>query len=420
MSFLTDYLEYCRITEAPEIYDQFSGLSTISSLVSRRVWLNLGHFRCYPNLYIILVGGAGGRKTTAMDVSLDFVRSMKEIPFAGTCMTKEAVCMDMMKNCTRTFEWEGQLKEYTHYTMCLTEFSHFIAVNPAHMIDFLVTIYDREIYETKTKNKGDDIIPGPYVTMLACTTPNNILRYLKEDIISGGFSRRALFVFSNDSGDPKAIPEVTTAAEAAMGKAKEYAKELLKVKGPFVWSDEALSFYKDWYDKLFYSLATHSDPTTIGYYRSKHMQLLKIAMLLSLSESTKLVLEKAHIQAGLALLGTIESRFHKVFEGIGRNVLNSVRIKVLELLDQASCPLPEKHLKRILSCDANSFELKEVLDNLIDTEAIVTLEQKQKETGLLLRKWFAIPEVGVTWSKKSGSEFDELYQKLKARKLGEA
>src|SRR6266436_878239 len=287
-NFIKNFLTYAKGCETPELYDLWSALAVLASVVSRRVWINQGYYTIYPNLYIVLVGAPGGRKTTSMNMGKDMLRELGTIPFAATCMTKEALCRYMATQCTKQFilpnKPDAPPKTYTPITLCLTELSHFLGANQAYMIDFLTTIYDQEIYDAKTKNKGDDIIPGPYLTVLACTTPSNITRYLKEDVISGGFSRRTLFAYEIDEGEPIAFPVVTPEAAKAWEECIKWAKKLEEVAGAFEWTSEATLWYKPWYDNLFRELKNKTDMTR-GYYKSKHIQLLKIAMLVSLAET---------------------------------------------------------------------------------------------------------------------------------------
>jgi hypothetical protein len=406
INFIQNFLTYAKGCETPEMYDLWSALATLSSVVSRRVWINHGYFTVYPNLYIVLVGAPGGRKTTAMNMTKDMLREIGTIPFAATCMTKEALCKYMATQCLRTFPIPGtdRVKEYSPITMCLTELSHFLGANSAHMIDFLTTIYDQEFYDAKTKNKGDDLIPGPYLTVLACTTPSNITRYLKEDVISGGFSRRALFAFELDEGDPIAFPVITEEASQAWKSCVEWSKQLELVAGEFQWSSDAIGWYKPWYDELFYSLRTHTNIMTRGYYKSKHIQLLKIGMLIALSESTELRLTKEHLLVGLEILDKLETNLPKVFEGMGRNELAPVAARMVDLLEMAGQPVPEKKVVAEFFRDADTRELYGIIAHLASTGKIVQLEEKNKETGAVIRRLLSTPSISQAWVEKTQRE----------------
>src|SRR6267142_573929 len=362
-NFLANFLTYAEGCEAPEAFVLWSAVSTMASLVSRRVWINQGYFTIYPNMYIVLVGAPGERKTTAMVMSADILEAVGSIPFAADCMTKEAVCKYMASQCIKSFTLPGtdRVKSYTPLTFCLTELTHFLGThNSAHMIDFLVTIFDREVYATKTKHQGDDVIPGPFLNILACTTPAAVTRYLKEDVITGGFSRRALFVYEFQPGNPVAWPEVSKESAKALQDCIEWGKQLQDVAGEFQVEDGFKVWYKEWYDKLFAELKNPNEAVTNmtrGYYRSKHIQAFKVAMMLALAESKDLVLSKMHFETALAMLDKLEINLPKVYEGMGRNVLAPVAAKLVELLSMAGQPVPEKKVLTELFRDADTKEI---------------------------------------------------------------
>lgn len=407
-NFIANFLTYAEGCETPELYDLWSALTTLSSVVSRRVWISQGYYTIYPNLYVVLVGAPGGRKTTAMNMTKDMLRELGTVPFAATCMTKEALCRYMATQCAKQFQLPSMAtpKTYTPITLCLTELSHFLGANSAHMIDFLTTIYDQEVYDAKTKNKGDDIIPGPYLTVLACTTPSNITRYLKEDVISGGFSRRALFAFELDEGEPIAFPVVTTEAAQAWKDCVEWAKQLDSVMGEFRWDAPATIWYKKWYDDLFLSMKTRTDFMTRGYYKSKHIQLLKVAMLVALSTSLELVVTKDHLMVSLEMLEKLEKNLPKVFEGMGRNVLAPVAMKLVELLEMAGQPVREKVVLNELFRDADTKEIYGIIAHLQSTGKIIMLEEKDSE-GRAIRRLLTTPSIGQAWVEKNARETKE-------------
>jgi len=346
------------------------------------VWIEQGYFKVFPNLYCVLVGPAGNRKTSAMSIAKQLLRELKSVPFSAESVTKEKLVMDM-------FEQEriiGTLPEqhkaqntYSPMTIMVTELSEFLGPSSIGMINFLTTIYDQDFYECRTKNKGDVLITGPYLNLLACTTPEWITTYLRTDVISGGFSRRAIFVLETDKAGRIPFPEVTPQAKAAWQRVVEHAQRLAQVAGPFIWDPAAKAFYSDWYKNL----EMPKDETIIGYYETKHMQLLKISMLLALSEETDRILRTHHLQAGLELLKLAEENLLRVFQGIGRNELNAAAQKVLDLFDrlptktfrlgteEVTCPtIPEKDLRAVMFKTVDQQELDKVLTHLIDTDLI--------------------------------------------------
>lgn len=413
-NFIANFVNYAKGCEAPESFVTWAAVSTLASLVSRRVWVNQGYFTIYPNLYVVLVGLPGDRKTTAMVMSSDVIQAVNEIikatdptatvmPMSADCVTKEALCKYMVSNCIRKFSYKGKERQYTPITLCLTELTHFLGTgNSAHMIDFLVTIFDREVYETKTKNKGDDLIPGPFLNILACTTPAAITRYLKEDVISGGFSRRALFVYETDPGTPIAWPEVSKESSDALKACIDWGKKLQDVSGEFTPEPGFKEWYTPWYDKLFSESRQPQETMTRGYFRSKHIQAFKIAMMVALAESTDLILTVDHFKIALEMLERLEKNLPKVYEGMGRNELNAVAAKVMQLIDMAGQPIPEKKILSEMFRDADTRELYGILEHLKRVGKIVPLDEKDS-AGNVIRRCLASPQVAQEYaSRQSG------------------
>jgi hypothetical protein len=389
-SFLRDYEIVTQNNECPQSFHHFSALVALSSIVSGRVWLDLGLFTIRPNLYVILTGTPGVKKTTAMSVTKRLLRELGDaVPLSAECQTKEALVQSMASNARTCDVGKGDVPRnfvpldaecskfvYTPMTVCVTELSQFVGSgNAAHMLDFLTTIYDEEVFINATKGRGTDHLPMPYLTLLGCTVPDWITARLKDDVITGGFSRRAIFVYEHATTQRIAIPTVTPEMEAAWLRVVAKAKRLLKLKGPYQWGVGAKEFYVKWYE----GLKRPEDPLLEGWYNSVHIQMFKIAMLIAASEweSGQPVLEIVHMQISMELLKTVESNIPKVFKGVGRNELAGISNKLLELLNTGiEKKLPLRIVRRELFRDADIQEINRIIAHLKSTKQIVEVQAK--------------------------------------------
>lgn len=394
--FLVNYMQYMEGCETPPIYNRWAGLSTLASVVSRKVWINYGRFRVFPVMYIVLVGPSGGRKTTAMNVSKKFLEELGTVHLSATATTKEKLVQRMAKECVKTFTdpTNQKLTEYTPITLCLTELSQFIGTNTqlaAHMIDFLVASYDEEHYKAETIGRGTDIIPNPCINILACTTPHHIATYLKADVISGGFARRNLFVYEQDDGAPQAWPEETTEQrnqkEACLWWLQKLDQEAV---GEFKWSEEARAFWTPWYNTSFETMRKMPDSPIRGYFKSKHEQVLRVAILLALSESSKLVLERGHLEAALAVLEEAESRFNRVFMGLGRNELHTIAMQALAMIERIGGRIKEKQLHVALVREAPMKDYMEIVKYLTDISGELVQVNEPGYNGLIKARWLVL------------------------------
>jgi hypothetical protein len=167
----------------------------------------------------------------------------------------------------------------------------------------------------------------------------------------------------------------------------------MDVKGPMIWDQTAKDFYCSWY--IDHSKRNAPHPMLVGYFESKHAQLLKIATLLSLSDGFDRILTVRHLQFALEILGLAEANMAKVFAGMGRNELNPVANKILDCirmqpeverkfndLTQRVRMIPEKQLRATFFHEASSMEMDQILKHLEDTGKVERLAERNSITKI--------------------------------------
>jgi hypothetical protein len=372
MDFLTAYSTLASGNEAPEVFHRWCAISALSSLVSRRVWIDQGVFIVHPNLYIILVGDPACGKSTAMSIARKVVRQIPDVAIAPSAITLQALT-EMMGDdngpCKRVFKYnehgQDMVVGYSHITIFANELVTLLGVEPMQMINFFTDIWDNPAYENKTKNKGHDIIDGPFVTLLACMTPEVTGQLLKQSIISGGFSRRCLFVFSAERNKPVPRPQMTLEQHEALDFCKRWGNVLQKVQGPFKWTREAEAFFDSWYVKNYDRMNSVTDIITAGYLRTKDSLLIKISMLISLAKSTDLILNVEDMREALQMLDRTEGNISKVFVGAGQNKQADIAGKIVSLLQSRKTAMPEKMIIASMFQHGNQLDIKQCLEYLI-------------------------------------------------------
>lgn len=372
MGYIHDYLLFTSNTESPLDYHKWSCLSTLSVLAGRRFWFNLGPIRYYPNLYVVLVGHPGVKKSSALDRAKDVVREVKCCPIAAAQATKEFIAKTMSHEKflgKRFFTNDGLMEEYNQYAIFATELTQFIGVNPIGMLDFLTTVYTEKVYDCDTKGQGSDLVVGPYITMLACLTPEMLKGFLKMNILTGGFARRTVFVYGT-GGQIIPIPGYTPEQIAAKERCVQWGKKIQFGSGEFIMSPDARDWYVAWYTHLHTNMTEIAKPTTEGWYRTKQEILFKISMLIALSEAQegdKLVFEPAHFEiAENRFLKPMEVNLEKVFEGAGINPNAQAALQICRMLEAMDKPMSRKKLEALFFDQATDLSaLRETLDHLV-------------------------------------------------------
>jgi hypothetical protein len=405
MSFLRNYMDFTSGSEVPDNYHFWSGIFALSAIVNRQVSLSMGQYTLYPNLYVVLLGPPGNGKSLAMDTAQNLVEDIGGINFSGDAQTKESLVRYLRDVCAKSIDVAGKPQVITPIAMFATELSHLLGPNSGHMIDFLTTIYTKDKqYVTRTKNKGDDIIERPFVGLIACTTQDWITTYLKSDIIGGGFTRRVIFVNEpvGESVDDKSKrrPFLTVSPEQvkARNNVLTYANVLKSATGVFTWHPDAKATYEHWY----LTRDIPKDPDVQGYFKTKPNQVLKVAMLISLSESPDLVLRKDHFELSMALFEKTETTLTRVFQGIGRNELNAIANKAYEyiltspiraynagngIVGQARM-VEQKRLMGVMYRDAPGREVEDIIKHLIATDRVFVYAENLLDPHA--KKWLGV------------------------------
>ena len=65
-SLLKLWVEYCSIFETPYSFDVSVALSAVGAAMRRNCWFDQTDWHVYPNLPVLLVGGSGTGKDTAI------------------------------------------------------------------------------------------------------------------------------------------------------------------------------------------------------------------------------------------------------------------------------------------------------------------------------------------------------------------
>lgn len=397
MSFISNYLLAASNNESPAVFHKWSCLAAISTLAGRRFHFKLGPIVYYPHMYVCLVADPGVKKSFAMDKAKDIIRAVGGIPVAATQTTKEAITKEMSheKFPGKKFfkNGDGVMEEYNQLAIFATELTQFIGVNPLGMLDFLTTIYTEKHYDARYKNQGSDFFAGPYITMLACMTPETAKGYLKQNILTGGFSRRTVFVYGT-GGNIIPIPSFTPEQQQAVADCVAWGKEVQHQSGEFVFGPGAEEWYCNWYTNLQKNIKSIAKPNTEHYFRTKHEILFKAAMCFALSENPpgdmRILPEHFEILEK-RFFAPAEEKLERVFEGSGINPNANAAIQVCNMLESMDRPMNRKTLEGMFYDKATSIaELRETIDHLV---AVERLAQKTITlNGRLIGTVIASPE----------------------------
>lgn len=383
-------------TECPDSYATLGAFSVLSILTGRKVWLPFGTFSYVPNIYVVNVGPPGNRKSTSTDVGVDLLKAIGKVNVTCSSLSARRLA-ENMASCATIFHHNGKAITHSPLFAAPDELSDFIGMSQDGMINLLTHIYRRNHYKYETSGRGFVEVDGPYLVLNTNATPDWISNRLNDTILSEGFARRVLWPYEEIEPREIAIPEVTPEMKMMWDFMVNRGRQIASVIGEVRWNQDA----KDHFKNNHYKKKKATDPSTIGYYKSRHEQLLKLAMLLAVSELS-LDLKPVHLDLADGYLQIVEKNLSRVFERMGQNKLNSSANRIIELLRRNGGFIKERILREILFKNIKSMEFDEIMIHLVKVGKI-KMDNAGNNKLVVLRKFS-----GVDQPKKEEEEEEDL------------
>lgn len=349
MGFINDYLYYGSGDECPQEFQLWSALSLLSSVLGRKVWCMHGdYFQILPNIYVCLVGEAGSGKSTARGRVKKIVARC--FPWMSTSSSFQSFqdIVDLMANAP-TVDWkdekgeyldkiQGKIYDYRPFYIIANELASLLSTDKQNMVTFLTDIYDENEFSTGYKNQRRDNperkqrFENPYVSLLSCAVPKWFMGNLKLDLFDGGLGRRLIIVVG---GKTKLVddPVHPPGAQDALERAVAHLKLCENVYGEVRRSSDAMKWWKEWYhDKTW---RNRDDPILMQFDETMPVQVLKVAMLLCMSEHPfTMTIERVHLIAARDMLFALRPSIQKLTSGLGRNEIAGIGAQLIEHLDR--------------------------------------------------------------------------------------
>lgn len=232
MDFFQKYLNYIGRSEAPAIYHRWSLMTAIGAMLGRRIWLEHGSFEIYPNMYVMLLGSSGVRKSTSIKIIKRLIREAGYDSIAADRTSKEKFLMDLAGESNEHDAGGhvgGNLESYLDQDLfggspqddreifvMADEANDFFGVGNMEFLSILGSLWDyKGGYLCRYKTGKSFTIQNPTVSILSANTPTNFAAAFPPEILGQGFFSRILLIHGESNGIRIPFPTSPTAAATA-------------------------------------------------------------------------------------------------------------------------------------------------------------------------------------------------------------
>lgn len=331
-SFLDLYLDYTKNQESPELFHLWVAYTLIGSVLGKKCWFDKGYYRLHCNLFTVLVAGSAfARKSTAVDMGVGFLESVRSLSVVNGRITPEKFLQRMSDESEYVPEL---LKSICKPTLIHADELNVFLTRQSYgdpMIGILTRLFAcPPSFSNETKHGNSDYLYNPYISIIACTTPQTIARSIPQAALDEGFGNRVMWIFQDVSDRENALPRLSPEEEMAKVILAKKLEEISAIGGEFHFTPAAEKWYTEWYHT--YRKSTPPDPRVIGMYSRKHDHLIRISMILSASMGT-LEMDEAVAEAALMSLDQMEACAPAAFAELGGDE-SSARVARLKSLMQ--------------------------------------------------------------------------------------
>jgi hypothetical protein len=248
------------------------------------------------------------------------------------------------------------------------EFGTFYKPSGDIMIDGLTALFDgRKKFDSSTIIRGIELAAKPCINLLAATTPIWIAENLTEGMVGGGFMSRVIPVYEERVRRRQMFYEGLDhdALARIRGNLVTDLHHLSSnIEGEFSLSEEAKTFFEEWYVATADKYMKEADRRLHGYFERKPAHALKVAMLLHLAYSDELILEINDVKAALTVLEQTERQMLRVFQAVGKNPYTVDMDQIEEFVSEKGVVTKRELLNRFYHA-ATPDILLQLLDALV-------------------------------------------------------
>lgn len=377
--FLQSYLSYTSETECPVVFHRWSCLAVLGAWLGRNYTLPFGHSDIVPNLYTMLMGSPGTRKSTAIKIATGLIRAAGYETIAADRSTKEKFLLDLAGEDDKYDPKKDDILsqnlfgseegEPAQILIAADEFNSFIGNGNIEFLSMLGVLWDYNgVFKNRVKNSKSIEISNPTVSILAGNTPVGFTLAFPIESIGQGIFSRILLVHGEPTGKRITFPKHPDPQDTA-----EIIKHLQAIKiqanGSATLSPEAESLL----DKIYKSWKGVDDVRFESYSNRRFTQLLKLCLILSAARISTTISEHDVIYANTILVHT-EHSMPQALGSFGKAKHSDVSHKVLQVLDSAREAVPLKDLWKHVHNDLEDMRLlSDILRNLLAADKIQSI-----------------------------------------------
>jgi len=334
--FFSEYLTYASGNEVPQVFHRWSAIGAIAAILERNIYRPLGDTRLYPNIYVMLMGVSGTRKSTAIKMVKRILIRAGYKTFAAEKTSKEKFLADLAHQNEAVDDDDAAIfgtqdSSITPIMIAADEANDFFGIHNIEFLSLLGSLWDwHGKYENKIKTGKSDWISDPTITILSGNTPTNFALAFPPSIIGQGFFSRLLLVHGEPTGYKIRKQKIPSEEE------KQYVAGILQaIRTSCIGSYDCTPGADNLLDAIYNDYNPPNDPRFESYGSRRLQHLEKLCLIVAAGKLETQITEDTIIQAN-TYLTYIESLMPKALGEFGKAKNSDIVDKVMNIIYNAN------------------------------------------------------------------------------------
>lgn len=377
--FLSAYEEYAKDGFVPDRFHEWVGRSILAAAVERKVTLKQGRIHHVPNIFVMLISHPAVGKSTAIEAGTDIFEAvrneqnpnLKIIPNQAT----EPALIDLMKITERIQLTPTIIYPHSSAFFYASEASASALQNTCgDFVAAMTAFYDCPKWFRK-KLKGEQHtceIENSCMNLLAGATFNYLKTLVNEQSVLGGFASRLIYVVAPERKVRETKWGASREFDSATGrKLIEDLADINKLAGPMKPTPGFISRYEAWQPEFDRYLIELKSERLEAIMSRKGTNLLKLCMILSISEGNDLVVTERHFDRALAIIEDAYKDNPSIIAAAAiadkqsQSGLNQI---ISQTVKKHGGVMPMKTLKRLVMANGNGVDnITKTIDYMLGT-----------------------------------------------------
>ncbi len=344
-SWIEAFVSYTDNIESSPLFRRWTAITCIAAALEQRVWLTTSD-QLFPNLYTILVGHPGVGKTRTIMCGRKFLAELPEFHIAPTSM-KMASLVDALLSAKRTvINMPHPAIEFNSMTLMVDEWTAFMHMYDDELVGGLTTFYDVVVpYEHHRRGKDIRIkIARPQLSILAGSTPSNLIKFMPDFAWDQGFTSRVILVYS----DERFVGDDFASVRRDLPKEMIHdIKAINSLSGEFTVSKSFQSAVAEW--RAHNEDPKPNHPKLVHYNTRRRTHVYKLAMVAAIDRAGDLNLIVDDFRKALGWLAEAELTMPSLFEAGATHIDARAVDEVIAGMRAYGKPTPHHRMIRAVS-----------------------------------------------------------------------